>query len=134
MSSVTKDGDLLELLTAYQRHGGVAREVEVLLSYKRCSSALSACRPEGFDRAIRVTWQGWVWMPLFQFDRSTFALRSGPAMVMEELAPVLDVCAMAHWFWHPNVCLAQRRPLAVIDLQPRLVLQAARVDRSAAAG
>lgn len=134
MSNVVERENLHELLYAYRRHGGVAREIDVLLRFKHAGAGPSCRRPDGFDKALRVTWNGWVWMPLFQFDRSTLALRSAPAMVMEELSPVFDDCAVAHWFWHPNHCLAQRRPVEVVDQQPRLVLRAARIDRSGAAG
>jgi hypothetical protein len=132
MSSAVERENLHDLLCAYRQHGGVAREIEVLLRFQRSSASAACRRPEGFDRAIRVTWNGWVWMPLFQFDRSTLALRSAPAMVMDELSPAFDECAVAHWFWHPNGCLSHRRPLEVVDQQPRLVLKAARIDRSRA--
>jgi hypothetical protein len=75
------------------------------------------------------TWQGDFWVPMFQVDRDSLAVRPGPRRVLAELKGVFDGWSLAQWFVHPSVWLRGRRPLEVLATRPAAVVLAARGDR-----
>lgn len=75
------------------------------------------------------TWQDDFWVPLFQVDRDSLAVRPGPRRVLAELKGVFDGWSLAQWFVHPSVWLRGRRPLEVLATRPAAVVLAARGDR-----
>jgi hypothetical protein len=58
-------------------------------------------------------------------------LREAPRRVLDVLRFVLDGWSLAHWHVQPSMVLGGRRPLDLIDAEPDLVLDAARVTRLA---
>lgn len=75
------------------------------------------------------TWQDEFWVPMFQVDRDTLAVRPGPRRVLAELRDVFDGWSLGQWFVHPNPWLSGRRPLELLPARPAAVLLAARGDR-----
>jgi hypothetical protein len=75
------------------------------------------------------TWQDEFWVPMFQVDRDTLAVRPGPRRVLAELRGVFDGWSLGQWFVHPNPWLRGSRPLELLGARPGAVLLAARGDR-----
>ena len=119
-----RDRAFIDLLRAYRCHGGLARESQLP---GRCGA------PAG-SWPIRFEWNGVGWLPLFQFEQGTLALREAPRRVIAELSPAFDGWSMATWFAEPNSWLDGARPVKRLDADLTAVLEAARVDRFIAAG
>jgi hypothetical protein len=128
----SRDVQFVEMLRAFRRSGGLARETEILERRSACRS--SGPPDERFHGAIICfEWGGRFWLPWFQFDRIHMSLRPGPARVIEELAQVFDGWEMAVWFTQPNLWIEEARPIDRIDKCLASVLGAARADRFIAA-
>ena len=121
---VLHDRAFIDLLRGYRCHGGLARESQLP---GRCGA------PAG-SWPIRFEWSGVGWLPLFQFEPGTLALREAPRRVIAELSPAFDGWSMATWFAEPNSWLDGARPVKRLDADLTAVLEAARVDRFIAAG
>lgn len=136
------DDCFIDMMRCYRCRGGLVRELEVLLQLKdrrpRCDRPLvhsaQAVRPVGFERAIRFSWGGWSWLPLFQFRLADMTLREGPVRVVDALGSEFDGWDVAHWFTAPNAWLRNQRPIDVMDNELVLVIEAARTDRFIAEG
>ena len=74
------------------------------------------------------------WLPLFQFEPNSLSLRPESQRVVAELAPYFDGWRLALWFAEPNLWLADRSPVDLLETNPTYVLDAARADRFVAAG
>jgi hypothetical protein len=124
------------VLLRYRCRGGIAREIEVLVHLKQRWSQPDSqpTRPVGFERAIRFSWSGWTWLPMFQFNPIDMSLSAAPARVVEELGPAFDGWEIAQWFVGSNSSLGGQRPIDVLGQQPTRVIEAARVTRFIAAG
>ncbi len=136
MGATATDEAFIELLHFYRCRGGMAREIEVL-SHLKCrafQAGQPASRPSEFDRAVRFSWGGWTWLPLFQFNREDLSLRAQPLRVVDELMPVFDGWEVTRWFAARNTWLRDQLPIDVMDENLSLVIEAARVDRFIAAG
>ena len=122
------DEAFIEMLRAYRRSGGIAREVEVLRKWPRRSALTSGpdlfCAP-----VICFEWAGVFWLPRFQFAGEDLDPRPGPAQVVSELASVFDGWEMALWFSLPNLWIGDARPIDLLDECFASVLGAARADR-----
>jgi hypothetical protein len=119
------DRAFIDMLRGYRCHGGLARESEL------------PCRARGPAQdtgSIRFEWSGVCWLPLFQFEPCSLALRESPRRVMAELAPAFDGWGMASWFAEPSHWLGGARPVERLDADLPAVLEAARADRFIAAG
>ena len=82
----------------------------------------------GFD------WHHTMWVPMFQFDRLTLALRPEPRQVLAALAGVFDGWSLALWFAEPNSWLLGCSPMDLLQSDLPAVLKAARMDRFIAEG
>ncbi len=80
------------------------------------------------------TWQDDLWVPMFQVDRDSLAVRPGSRRVLAELRGVFDDWSLAQWFVHPNAWLRGSRPLDLLAGRPAAVRLAARGDRTIAGG
>jgi hypothetical protein len=127
------DALFVDLLRAYRRSGGLAREAEIL-------DRTRSCRPPGWrvdstsGAIICFEWEQRFWLPWFQFDPADMSLRPGPARVIAELSPIFDGWELATWFAKPNLWIAGAKPIDLIDDCLSDVLGAARADRFIAAG
>lgn len=136
------DACFVDMMRCYRCRGGLARELEVLLQLQHRRSGCGAhsiqakgsIRPESFERAIRFSWGGWTWLPLFQFINEDLSLRETPARVVNALGPEFNGWEVAQWFIERNIWLHDRRPIDVMDTEFGLVIEAARTDRFVAAG
>lgn len=96
-----RDALFVDMLRAYRRSGGLAREAEVL-------GRAAECRSPGWrvgstrDTIICFEWEQRFWLPWFQFDPADMSLRPGPARVIAELSPILDGWGLASWFARPG--------------------------------
>lgn len=129
----SRDAAFVEMLRAFRRSGGLAREAEVLDRIRACQSP--GWRLESIDGAIICfEWGHRYWLPWFQFDPADMSSRPGPAKVVAELATVFDGWGLARWFAQPNLWIGNARPVDLIDECLPSVLGAARADRFIAAG
>jgi hypothetical protein len=126
-SGESRDAHFVEMLRAFRRSGGLARDIEILgsLGASRTSGRNSGCR----EATICFAWGGRFWLPWFQFDRADLSRRHAPARVIDELAPACGGWDMALWFASPNPWIAEARPIDLIDECPASVFAAARADR-----
>jgi hypothetical protein len=136
------DSCFVDMMGCYRCRGGLAREIEVLTHlnhyHPRCDDhsihpTLSG-RPRGLERAIRFSWGGWTWLPLFQFRMEDATLREEPARVVDALGPEYDGWDVANWFIARNLWLHDQMPIDVMDKELGLVIEAARTDRFIVAG
>jgi hypothetical protein len=74
-------------------------------------------------------WQDDFWVPMFQVDRDSLAVRPGSRRVLAELGGVFDGWSLAQWFVQPNAWLRGHWPLERLAAHPAAVLLAARGDR-----
>jgi hypothetical protein len=131
--SATRDAQFVDMLRAFRRSGGLAREAEILDRSQACESP--GWRMESVGGAlVCFEWEHRYWLPWFQFDPADMTLRPGPARVIAELAPIFDGWDLAMWFARPNLWIANARPVDLIDDCLASVLGAARADRFVAAG
>lgn len=120
----------IELLDAYRCCGGLARRSEV-------AGRVARRRPDGAAwledclrrRAlIALDWHSASWLPLFQFEPSDMSLREAVCRPSAQLGAVMDGWELAVWFVRPQCLLQHRPPLALLDTQPELVMDAARQE------
>jgi hypothetical protein len=128
-----RDVTFIDMLRAFRRSGGLARERDIL---ERSADAGGTIRARAEDAAALICfeWDCKLWLPWFQFDRESLDLLPGPASVINELAPVFDGWEMASWFAQPNLWLGNGRPIDLLDASLLPVLGAARADRFVAGG
>jgi len=127
----TEDCVFLDLLRAYRRRDGLARESEVA-NLARERAGLSAWTVAGWivhEEVLSFYWGGHVWLPLFQFHRDTMTPRAEVIRVCRELRPAFDGWSTAGWFVEPNALLGDKLPADVIAVDPAAVLRSARADR-----
>jgi hypothetical protein len=132
-SCASRDLLFVDMLRAFRRSGGLAREAEIVDRRCRARSA-GVLTGSLLDPIICFEWGGSLWLPRFQFDQVDMSRRAAPARVIAELSPVFDGWALATWFAQPNVWLSEQRPIDLIDDCLTRVLGAARADRFIAAG
>ena len=132
-SDDSRDPIFVDMLRAYRRSGGLAREAEILARTAECRSP--GWRVDSQDGTIICfEWGQRFWLPWFQFDPADMSLRPGPGRVIAELSPIFDGWEMASWFARPNLWIGDARPIDLIDECLAGVLGAARTDRFIAAG
>jgi hypothetical protein len=128
-----RDVTFIDMLRAFRRSGGLAREEDILERLVHGGSTMRA-RADDAATLICFEWDRKLWLPWFQFDRESLDLLPGPESVIKELAPVFDGWEMASWFAQPNLWLANCRPIDLLDASLLPVLGAARADRFIAGG
>ena len=128
-----RDVTFIDMLRAFRRSGGLAREEDILERRAHGGSTIRA-RADDAAALICFEWDRKLWLPWFQFDRESLDLLPGPASVINELAPVFDGWELASWFAQPNLWLGNGRPIDLLDTSLSPVLGAARADRFIAAG
>jgi hypothetical protein len=119
------------LLNAYRCSGGLARAPEVAARFLRQGvrdvSPLASWLLK--RQVVSVEWQSKIWLPLFQFNPTGMALRTGLSSVLSELVVRYDAWAIADWFAQPNAWLADCAPANVMAVDAPQVLNAARAAR-----
>jgi hypothetical protein len=118
------------MLCSYRRSGGLARSQEmasILASRSVSIGTLARWVVEG--QVIHLQWQDDTWFPIFQFGGPDLSPSAGVRRVLTELRGVLDPWDTAHWFVCPSGALSGRIPADVMEVDPDLVLHAARRDR-----
>lgn len=83
---------------------------------------------------LAFDWHHTTWVPMFQFDPLSLALRPEPRQVLAALAGAFDGWSLALWFAQPNTWLLGCRPMDLLQSDLPAVLKAARKDRFIAAG
>jgi len=83
---------------------------------------------------VSFQWNCQTMLPIFQFDPSGMRVRPNVVAILRELSDVFDDWGCAVWFAQPNVWLADRVPVDLMDTEALAVLDAARVDRFIACG
>jgi hypothetical protein len=134
---VTQERQLLAMLAAYRRTGGVASGDEVaglLLQKHRDQTLSTVARWIVARQVVSFTWQCRTLLPLFQFDASTMSLRAPVTAVLDELSCAFDEWELALWFAEPNAWLGDAVPADRILVDAPAVLKAAQADRFIARG
>ena len=129
------DHQFMALLDAYRNTGGLARAHEVFTMYRSRHGADVETLARWIVRreVISFDWQSKVWVPLFQFDRTTMTLQPGLNCILTVLNPIHGPQEMAAWFAQPSRCLMEQAPVDVFGTDPHAVLKAACTDRVIAA-
>jgi hypothetical protein len=125
-----RDAEFLSMLCSYRRSGGLARSQEmasILASRSVSIGTLARWVVEG--EVIHLQWQDDTWFPIFQFGGPDLSPSAGVRRVLMELRGVLDPWDTAHWFVCPSAALSGRIPADAMEVDPDLVLHAARRDR-----
>lgn len=130
------NGDFVNIMDACRDSGGVARAQEVV------SMAASRCGPDVRTLALWILdrqllsfeWQSQVWIPLFQFDRTTMFLHHGLVDVLTALERAHAPWQQAIWFSRPHGVLGGRIPAEVLALDCQAVQRAAQADLQTAHG
>jgi hypothetical protein len=78
---------------------------------------------------IEVQWRHSLWLPVFQFQVTTWDTLPNVNLVVAEFFPVLQGFDLAEWFLTPNAWLQNRRPLEIVKEEPEAVVRAAQADR-----
>lgn len=121
------DSQFMALLDAYRNTGGLARAQEVFTMCRSRNGADAAMLARWIVRReiISFDWQSKVWVPLFQFDRTTMALQPGLNSILAVLNPIHGPQEMAAWFAQPSRWLMDQAPADVFGTDPHAVLKAA---------
>ena len=85
-------------------------------------------------RVLSYVWRAQTWIPMFQFEPATMAVRRGSSGAIEELADTFDELELAEWFAAPNSWLAGAAPMDMSDADEESIIRAARADRYIARG
>jgi hypothetical protein len=120
--------EFVTLLDANRDFGGIARAQEVAsMTMSRCGPDVKTLAAWILDRQLlSFEWQSQIWIPLFQFDRSSMALHPGLGMILSMLTPAYAPWEQALWFTQANAMLGDRIPAHVLPLDHPAVLRAAR--------
>jgi hypothetical protein len=124
------------LRRAYTASGGVARGDDLgrLLADHGPATFISIAKLLDDEEVFGFEWEASLWIPMFQFGLEALSFRSAPRQVRAELGAEFDGWAVSAWFVEPNVWLAQKRPIDLLESDTEAVLLAARADRFVAAG
>lgn len=125
------DHQFIAMLDAYRASGGLAPAQEVAALFRRDSACGTAALTRMIANAgvICFGWQSTLWLPLFQFKHDDSTLQAGLSEVLATLGAGLDAWHVANWFAQPNASLEGCTPVAVLDIDPQAVLNAARALR-----
>ena len=121
------DQQFIGMLQSYRCSGGLARAQEVFEMFK----ARKACDVAQLARwilerhVVSFDWQSKIWIPLFQFDRSTMALVPGLPPILATLNPIFDAWEIAHWFSLPNRGLGDCAPADTVSVDAMAVFDVA---------
>ncbi len=131
-----RDRQFVAMLRAFRETGGLARgdEVAESLAQRGAGDVSRLARGIVSGEVLGFDWKGEVWVPLFQFDLRSMAIRPEVRQVAGELPSCFDTWAQAMWFAMPNVRLGERTPADALVTDLPSVLDAARADRFAVAG
>jgi hypothetical protein len=133
--ALPSNGEFVMLLDAYRELGGLARAQEVT----RMMASRGGPNGIGLNAMLRARdllsfeWQSHIWIPLFQFDRSTMALLTGLTDVIVLLSSGLEPWEQALWFSQRNPWLGGQIPAQVLALDHEAVVRAACADELATA-
>jgi hypothetical protein len=121
---------------AFRASGGTARgdDLARMMEDLHRVDYLSLARLVASARVFAFEFRGTYWIPMFQFDLRSLALRPGPQQVLAELAAEFDGWALATWFAQPNCWLDGAAPVDLLESNLAAVLVAARTDRFIAVG
>jgi len=128
--------EVAALRSAYEDAGGIGRgdEIARLLADHGPGTFISLAQLVADAEIFGFEWEGFFWLPMFQFAMSDLAIEAAPRQVRAELGEEFDGWALSAWFVEPNMWLANRRPIDLIGPHLEAVLQAARADRFVATG
>lgn len=124
------------MLAAFGDSGGIARGDDLARVLDRLERSeplrLSALVASG--QVFGFEWHRVFWVPMFQFELDSMALKPGAGVALSELRAVFSGWELASWFCQPNSSLGGRRPVDVVDSDVAALRDAARIDRFVAAG
>ena len=128
--------EVAALRLAYEDAGGIGRgdEIARLLADHGPGTFVSLEQLVADEEIFGFDWDGFLWLPMFQFAMRDLAIEVAPRQVRAELGDEFDGWALSAWFVEPNVWLANRRPVDLMGPRLGAVLQAARADRFVATG
>jgi hypothetical protein len=124
------------LRLAYTASGGIARGDDLgrLLADHGPGTFISMAKLLENEEVFGFEWKKSLWIPMFQFGPEDLSLKSEPRQVRAELGKEFDGWTVSAWFVEPNVWLARRRPIDLLESDINAVMLAARADRVVAAG
>jgi hypothetical protein len=126
-----EDREYLLMQQAFRAAGGVVNGDQLAyLLRQRIEQPISAVARWIIGReVVSYEWCSQTMLPLFQFELPRVVLRSAVADVVHELRNVYTDRALAMWFVKSNSRLDGGTPIAIIETNPRAVLEAACADR-----
>ena len=134
------DAEFVALQQAYRPQGGLVRAeaLAACLGAAGCGGYVDLARRIVAGQLFSFEWHHDIWLPVFQLDPGTLAVREGPRRVLDELRGVLDGWALARWHVQPHAALGGRLPLDLLAPAPPAgaaeglaqVLDAARAERA----
>jgi hypothetical protein len=124
------------LRLAYSASGGLARGDDIgrLLADHGPGTFISMAKLLEDEEIFGFEWNASLWIPMFQFGLNDLSLKPSPRQVRAALGEEFNGWTVAAWFVEPNVWLARRRPIDLLESELEAVLLAARADRFVAAG
>jgi len=133
---VEADARVNEVLSTFERTGGVASADEVMRMLRRRTSQPDRmlARWISDQRVVSFARRGEYLLPMFQFERADMCPRPAVTAVLDELDRTFVDWELATWFALPNGWLDDEAPVDVLDRAPDAVRQAARADRFIARG
>jgi hypothetical protein len=130
------DCSLGTLRAACHASGGIARRNDLArwMEGLHCGDLVSLTQGIAMGEVLGFDWRHTAWVPMFQFDPVSLALRPEPRQVLAALAGAFDGWSLACWFTQPNTWLLDCRPVDLLHSDLPAVLKAARKDRFIAEG
>ncbi|MES2945688.1 MAG: hypothetical protein V4772_22700 [Pseudomonadota bacterium] len=124
------------LLAAFRSTGGTLRgdEFAQLFADRGHDDIAALARRLVAGEIFSFEWHNTSWVPMFQFDYPTLAVKPGARHVLLELAGVFDGWMLAAWLAQPNSWLTGARPVELLASNQKAVLAAAQADRTIALG
>lgn len=125
----------VDLLEAFRTSGGTApADVAArLLDDHSVGDAVSLAKLICTGQAFGFEWRNSLWVPMFQFDTESLAVRPAPQQARAELPALWPGWAVASWFATPHPMLRGQRPVNALQTDLVAVLRAARAATAQAA-
>lgn len=125
------DDQFFAMREAFRASGGLVRgdDFAQMLEEYRQGNFVSLAKMIVARQVFSFEWKNAHWIPMFQFEPESLAIRNATSQIVAELKKDLDDWSLALWFTEPNGWLNEQRPIDLIDTGFPDVLNAARADR-----
>lgn len=132
LQRVHRHPGLAALAMGFGRSGGLLSEWQLLgrLRDQRIEQPISMLAHWIVDRRVlSFEAEAQTWFPRCQFESQCSAVVPVVEQVLVEFDEVLDREELVHWFMDISPWLGDQAPADMLQVDPRAVLEAARIDR-----